>query len=146
MIDKGFITTKHQKVSSQEATEKRLSGSPIFVPASNFEKKGVNTFFSSLCKSYDGVITPSRNFDQKEMTGDVFIRGFQGMKTHVLIRNLIKNNRTFYFVDSGYFGNEKLPYKKWHRVTKNDFQNCKIISRKPDRARMLRLTPIPRFL
>ena len=32
------------------------------------------------------------------------------------------NNRDFYFIDTGYFGNGKS--KLWHRVTKNDMQYC----------------------
>ena len=135
------IVTKYQKYHEDEAEEKRISGSPIFIPASKYLNNGVNTFFAALSASYDGVITPSSKFNIDTMKGPVFIRGFQGSKTHKIIRLLMQKERDFYFIDSGYFGNEHLPYKRWHRVTKNDFQSSVITKRDSKRARTLALRP-----
>jgi hypothetical protein len=44
---------------------------------------------------------------------------FRGMARSPFIKECIKNNIDFYYVDTGYFPQK---YKLWHRFTKNNFQ------------------------
>lgn len=49
------------------------------------------------------------------------IRGVGG-GSRKAIQNCWATGRNFYIIDTGYFGNVK--HKTWHRVTKNNLQNC----------------------
>lgn len=61
-----------------------------------------------------------------------------------LIKDRWKNNKTFYYMDSGYFGNYKSPlnpngWKIYHRIVKNNLQHSEIIKRPSDRWEKLGL-------
>lgn len=56
---------------------------------------------------------------------------FRGILKHKLIRRCWADHRTFYYMDTGYFGNAK--FKVWHRVVKNNLQHSTIIDRPSDR-------------
>ena len=74
------------------------------------------------------------NWDREEQTSiPLVIRGLGG-GSRKAIKSCWQNNRTFYAVDTGYFGNWKS--KIIHRVTKNALQNLgPIIDRPMDRAK-----------
>ena len=61
------------------------------------------------------------------------IRGLGGGSRKAL-HHCWETGRTFYAIDTGYFGNEKSKSKIWHRITKNELQNTQpIIDRPHDR-------------
>ena len=66
----------------------------------------------------------------------------RGILKKKIIQKCWKYNRPFYFMDTGYFGNERTPlnpngWKYWHRIVKNDLQHGnEIITRPGDRFKM----------
>lgn len=70
--------------------------------------------------------------DEESTSSSLVIRGLGGGSQKV-IKRCWAEGRTFYAIDTGYFGNGK--HKSWHRITRNALQNMnKIIER--DSARL----------
>ena len=99
----------------------------------NFERKGhkYDPILENFAMGSNGVV--SSYADHLDDNTDLIIRGVGG-GSRKAIAKCRESRRTFYTVDTGYFGNVK---NKWiHRVTKNDMQNCgPIIERPMDRAK-----------
>jgi len=90
--------------------------------------------FATGCRS---SITNTEHFDYEADDSPIVLRGILKKK---IIHKCWKDGRTFYYVDTGYFGNEatdKNPsgWKYWHRIVKNDLQHNEIIPRPDDRFR-----------
>ena len=86
-----------------------------------------------------GANLPIFDYNSYPANQDILIRSMGKRK---LIRECWENNRTFYYMDSGYVGNYKSklnPYgwKVWHRIVKNDIQHSDIIERPDDRWKRL---------
>jgi hypothetical protein len=70
---------------------------------------------------------------------DLFV--YEESKRPLVLRGILKkkiihkcweDKRTFYYMDTGYFGNERTAsnpngWKYWHRIVKNDLQHGEII-------------------
>jgi len=87
-----------------------------------------------------GANLPIQDYSFNYGDNPIMIRGL-GKK--VLIHSCLKNNHTFYYMDSGYIGNYKslsnpMGYKVYHRIVKNDLQHNKIIERPDDRWKALK--------
>jgi hypothetical protein len=88
--------------------------------------------FASGCGK---VPISGENFSYELSNDPIVLRGILKKK---IIHRCWKDNRTFYYIDTGYFGNEKTSanpsgWKYWHRIVKNDLQHGEIISRPDDR-------------
>lgn len=95
-------------------------------------------YINYMAKGYkiSPIDTEKFVFDKNDKT-PIVLRGILKKK---IIQACWKHRRQFYFIDTGYFGNESNinnPYgwKYWHRIVKNDLQHTKIISRPDDRFR-----------
>lgn len=88
--------------------------------------------FAAGCKT-----TPisTDDFDYDSSNDPIVLRGI--MK-HKVMKRCWEDNRTFYYIDTGYFGNERNlnnpnGWKYWHRIVKNDLQHGSIVPRSDDR-------------
>lgn len=66
---------------------------------------------------------------QKDLKTPLIIRGVGGGSRRAL-HHCWETGRTFYAIDTGYFGNGKI--KQWHRVTKNNLQHLGPMEERPD--------------
>jgi lipopolysaccharide biosynthesis glycosyltransferase len=73
--------------------------------------------------------------DEKQKDSPLVIRGLGG-GSRKAIQHCWETGRTFYAIDTGYFGNAGSKTKIWHRVTKNALQQTgPIIERSDDRLK-----------
>ena len=105
-------------------------------------KDGTDEYIEKLAKSCGGKITSTEDFVYENTTGSIVLRGI--MK-HKIMKQCWQDHRDFYYVDTGYFGNEKSSsnpngWKYWHRIVKNDLQHGEIISRPDDRFKQFNKT------
>lgn len=79
--------------------------------------------------------TDTNTFDYNNSWKPIVVRGILKKK---FILKCWADQRDFYYMDTGYFGNEPNisnpnGWKYWHRIVKNDLQHGKIIKRPSDR-------------
>ena len=93
-----------------------------------------------------GANLPIQDYNSDFGSNPIMIRSMGKRK---LINACIENRHTFYYMDSGYFGNYKCTvnpsgWKWYHRIVKNAVQHSNIIDRPSDRWEALK-QPIPRI-
>ncbi len=98
-------------------------------------KDGEDPYINMFAKGCNSPIVSTANFNYEDSTDPIVLRGILKKK---IIHRCWDEGRTFYYMDTGYFGNEvkdSNPYgwKYWHRIVKNDLQHGEIIPRKDDR-------------
>ena len=99
----------------------------------NKEDEYINMF----AKGCGQDIVDTDEFEFEDSNDPIILRGILKKK---IIQKCWRKERDFYYMDTGYFGNERTkenPYgwKYWHRIVKNDLQHNEIISRPDDRFR-----------
>lgn len=100
-------------------------------------KDGQDTYINLFAHGSGAIPTPTYSFTYKMSQEPIVLRGILKKK---IIHQCWEDGRTFYYVDTGYFGNERNlsnpnGWKYWHRVVKNDLQHNEIIDRPDDRFR-----------
>jgi hypothetical protein len=97
-------------------------------------KKGQDEYINMFARGCGQEPVDSDKFEFDVSDEPLVLRGILNRN----IRRCVKKSRPFYYVDSGYFGNQpsaKNPHgwKLWHRVVANDLQHNEIIPRPNDR-------------
>ncbi len=98
-------------------------------------KDGDDEYINMLAKSRNVAPVSTEDFIYEETQGPIILRG---ILKHKIMKQCWQDGRDFYYMDTGYFGNEKNPsnpngWKYWHRIVKNDLQHGEIIPRPDDR-------------
>lgn len=104
----------------------------VFLSKGN-EDEYIN-MFANGCRM-PTIDTDTFNYDESK---DPLV--LRGILKHKIMKRCWKDGRTFYYMDTGYFGNERTPtnpngWKYWHRIVKNDLQHADIVQRPDDRFR-----------
>lgn len=100
-------------------------------------KNGQDEYINMLAQGSNIVPTNLDEFEYNHSNDPIVLRGILKYK---IIRKCWRDHRDFYYVDTGYFGNEANAlnpngWKRWHRLVKNNIQHNDIVSRPDDRFR-----------
>ena len=71
---------------------------------------------------------PVADFDYDACRDPIVLRG---ILKHKIMKQCWQDGRTFYYMDTGYFGNGR--WKTWHRITRNNLVQTKILNVPGDR-------------
>lgn len=98
-------------------------------------KDGQDEYIEKLAKSCGGSITSTEIFSYNDSTKPIVLRG---ILKHKIMKQCWEDQRPFFYVDTGYFGNEVSQenphgWKLWHRIVLNNLQHGEIIKRPADR-------------
>lgn len=109
-------------------------------------KDGNDEYINMFAHSSGDKIVSTDDFNYADSTDPIILRGILKYK---LMQECWKDNRTFYYMDTGYLGNQKNllnpnGWKLWHRIVKNNLQHDEIIARPADRWEALQL-PIEKW-
>jgi len=101
-------------------------------------KDGNDEYINMFAQGCKTRITSTLDFIYDQSNEPLVLRGILKKKW---IKQCWNDNRTFYYMDNGYFGNERTNnnpngWKYWHRIVKNDLQHSEIIKRKDDRFKI----------
>ena len=108
-------------------------------------KDGADEYIEKLAGSCGGKITSTDDFVYENSNQPIVLRG---ILKHKIMKRCWEEGRDFYYMDTGYFGNEvnsKNPngWKYWHRIVKNNLQHDEIVSRPDDRWKQFNKTIEP---
>lgn len=98
-------------------------------------KNDQDEYIEMLAKGVGSKTVSTENFIYEHSNDPIVLRGILKYK---IMQKCWRDNRDFYYVDTGYFGNEKTKsnpngWKYWHRIVKNNLQHDEIIERPNDR-------------
>lgn len=98
-------------------------------------KNGEDEYVNMLAKGSNGKITSTEDFVYENSKDPIVLRG---ILKHKIMKRCWEDHRDFYYIDTGYFGNERTMsnpngWKYWHRIVKNNLQHGEIIPRPDDR-------------
>jgi hypothetical protein len=98
-------------------------------------KDGKDEYVNMFAKGCKSTPVSTNDFVFKNSTDPIVLRG---ILKHKIMKQCWKDGRDFYYIDTGYFGNERTVsnpngWKYWHRIVKNDLQHGEIIPRPDDR-------------
>lgn len=113
-------------------------------------KHGQDEYINMLARSAGAEPYNSDHFDYYyDVVVDDRPVVLRGILKHKIMQECWRDGKTFYYMDSGYFGNNKSARnprgdKLWHRIVKNDLQHGDIVIRPDDRLRRLGIVTRPR--
>ena len=81
-------------------------------------KEGEDDFINLFAKGCNTTPISTDDFVYESSTDSIVLRG---ILKHKIMKRCWKDNRTFYYMDTGYFGNERSStnpngWKHWHRI------------------------------
>ena len=91
-------------------------------------KDGKDEYINMLAHGCGQQPVADHDFDYDTSNDPIVLRG---ILKHKIMKRCWDDNRDFYYVDTGYFGNGR--WKQWHRIVKNNLQLTEIQSRPGDR-------------
>ena len=108
-------------------------------------KDGQDEYINMFAWGCGGNAISTKNFNYHDSTEPIVLRG---ILKHKIMKRCWKDHRTFYYMDTGYFGNERTAqnpnsWKYWHRIVKNDLQHGEIVARPDDRFKKFNKTFTP---
>lgn len=96
-------------------------------------KDGNDEYVNMFARGCNSV--PVSDFDYAASNDPIVLRG---ILKHKLMKRCWQDRRDFYYIDTGYFGNQR--WKEWHRIVKNDLQHTDIVPRPDDRFKKFNKT------
>ena len=108
-------------------------------------KDNQDVYVNQFAKGVRAKTTDTNKFDYDASDDPIMLRGILKKK---IIYKCWEDARDFYYMDTGYFGNEKTAgnpngWKYWHRIVKNDLQHGEIIDRPDNRFKTFGKTFLP---
>ena len=113
-------------------------------------KGGEDEYINMLAQSAGQTPTNTDFFDYKyDVTMDGLTPVLRGILKYKIMQKCLADNKDFYYVDSGYVGNNisrlnKMGNKLYHRIVRNDLQHKTITPRPADRWQALDVVLQPR--
>ena len=80
-------------------------------------KDGKDEYINLLAHGCGQQPVADYDFDYDASNDPIVLRG---ILKHKIMKRCWDDNRDFYYVDTGYFGNGR--WKQWHRIVKNNLQ------------------------
>lgn len=108
-------------------------------------KNGGDEYVNMFASGCDQQIISDSDFKYENSKDTIVLRG---ILKHKIMKRCWEEGRDFYYIDTGYFGNERTStnphgWKIWHRIVKNNLQHGEIISRPDDRWKKFNKKFIP---
>ena len=109
-------------------------------------KEGKDEYINMFAIGSGGRVINSDDFNYKDSEDPIVLRG---ILKHKIMKRCWFGGRDFYFMDTGYMGNQPSPlnpmgWKYHHRIVKNDLQHDEIVNRPADRFKRLAI-PLHRW-
>ena len=90
-------------------------------------KNNQDEYVNMFAQGCGAQTTNTKEFDYTASQDPIVLRGI----LNGAISRCLQDGRTFYYIDTGYFGNSR--FKTWHRIVKNNLQHQDIVPRPADR-------------
>lgn len=108
-------------------------------------KDGVDPYINMFAAGCGQQPVSTADFVYESSSQPIVLRG---ILKHKIMKRCWKDQRDFYYVDTGYFGNEPTAdnphgWKVWHRIVKNNLQHSEIRNCPDDRFRQFNKTFSP---
>lgn len=108
-------------------------------------KEGKDQYINMFAIGSGGRAVNTDDFVYEDSTDAIVLRG---ILKHKIMHRCWKDGRDFYYMDTGYLGNQKNPlnpmgWKYYHRIVKNNLQHGEIIPRPSDRWERLNMEIAP---